>query len=75
MAKPKTKRGKGPSYAVLAAARQLVEGEAITLKDMAGKLKMPPTSLAAMLAPGYSNMTLDRIDKLRSVVLDIRAKA
>lgn len=74
MATRKRKK-KGPSYAVLAAARQLVEAESITLKDMASKLKMPPTSLAAMLAPTYENMTLDRIDRLRSVVLEIRAKA
>jgi hypothetical protein len=36
---------------------------------------MPPTSLAAMLAPGYKNMTLDRLDSLRAVVSEIRANS
>lgn len=68
-----------PSYRTLYIARKLVEDGKITVKDMAGKLgdalgeKMPETSLAAMIAKGYQNTALTRIDALRQVVKDIRA--
>lgn len=67
--KPETKAPS--SYDVLAAARSLIEEETISLKDLAGRMDMPPTSLAAMLAPGYSNMTLNRIDSLKAVVKEL----
>jgi hypothetical protein len=62
-----------PSYVVLRLAQSLIEKEKITLKELAKRVDMPPTSLAAMLAPTYQNMTLDRIDALKEVVREIRA--
>lgn len=68
-----TPKKKATSYDVLGIARRMIEKEKITLKDLSDRMDIPPRSLAAMLAPGYENMTLDRIDKLKEVVREIRS--
>ena len=77
-AKPTTRRkpaqAKPPTcYAVLRAARSLIDDGAITNKDMASRVGIAASTLAAMLEPTYQNKTLDSLDSIRCVVRELRA--
>lgn len=63
-----------PSYRVLWAARKLLAEGKITLKDLAARMNTPPRSLAAMLQPGYENISITRVDQLKSVVREVKSK-
>lgn len=63
-----------PSYRVLWSARKLLAEGKISLKDLAERMGTPPRSLAAMLQPGYENISITRVDQLKIVVKDVKSK-
>lgn len=75
MATAAEKKKKTTSYDVLVAARRLIDAEKITLKELAERIGVPVRGMQAMLAPGYQNMSLDRIDALKDVVRELRQQS
>lgn len=61
---------RGRNAAVLAEARKLVEGvnPKFTKRDLADKIGVGETTLGLMLRPGYTNKSLDAVDRLAAIV-------